>query len=250
MHKLQGGRNSVPFCFAGNSLDHRSIEKLSELGISVLTLPPDNDLPELLKMHADLSVFAIAGELILRKDYYEKNMLYSIFEELNVKPILSDSKAGINYPDDCGLCAKLAGSNLICNPAITASEILELAEANRFRIIPVRQGYCACSCVSLFDGAIITSDPGISRVLKEDGYPFLRIVPGFIKLSGYGDGNQGFIGGCSGLFGNTLFFNGNLSLHPDAKAIISFCSDHETEVVSLHNAPLEDCGGIVFTNLK
>ena len=68
---------------------------------------------------------------------------------------------------------------------------------------------------------------------------------GAIKLDGYG---YGFIGGACALFDNTLYFCGNIELHPNYEAIKAFCYAHGVSLCSLTDGKLYDVGGIVFIN--
>ena len=71
----------------------------------------------------------------------------------------------------------------------------------------------------------------------------IGISPGSVLLDGY---DYGFIGGASGFDGRSLYFCGDVDLHPDGCAIRSFCDDHGIGCVSLSPLPLHDVGGIFF----
>ena len=193
--------------------------------------------------------------------------------------------AGSEYPADCGLCAKpvyVASSvhpvdNLGCSgdelrenrrPVIFASKgatypeltgvALKDPSGRRERmpssseeddlpdLILVRQGYSACAAAACADGAMITSDRGIASAASRAGIPCLIIRKGHISLPGYGDGDGGFIGGASGLYGDSLFFSGDPLTHPDGAVIYDFCREHKTKPVPLAGGKLFDGGGIIF----
>ena len=71
----------------------------------------------------------------------------------------------------------------------------------------------------------------------------LLIRPGWIKLPGY---NTGFLGGsCGKLSPDKLAFTGQLSSHPDGKAIRAFLEQRGVAAVELSHGPLVDTGGIL-----
>ncbi len=211
----------------------------------IIQLPPDPSLPEAVNGHSDLLIFKIDNKLVTRKSYYRttKDKIDLICENNGLELILSDAEAGDKYPNDCGLCAVASGRNIICKKASADSEILRLADAFRYNLLDVHQGYSKCSCAVLADGAIITADRGITKITKGAGIDTLVITPGHIDLPGY---DFGFIGGATGLCGNKLYFCGNLNSHPDHRAIKEFAQKHNTECISLSDEKLYDVGSLIF----
>lgn len=211
----------------------------------VITLLPDTSLPAPVCGHTDLLIFRLGNYLITRKSYYStaKREIDLICNRAKLELILSNTLASEKYPNDCGLCAAVSGNNIICRNASADSEILRLADIRGCSVINVPQGYSKCSCAILADGAIITSDSGIASVTDQNAIETLLIRTGHIDLPGY---SYGFIGGCTGLCGNTLYFCGDLTSHPDADAIRAFAKKHGTECVSLGSGRLYDVGSLIF----
>jgi hypothetical protein len=89
----------------------------------------------------------------------------------------------------------------------------------------------------------ITADPGIYKKLTSLGINTLLIKCGGISLPPY---EYGFIGGASGVDGDTVFFLGNLDLHPSANEIKDFIMGLGMRVISLSDEPLSDLGGLIF----
>ena len=82
-------------------------------------------------------------------------------------------------------------------------------------LIPVKQGYAKCSLCIVSENAVITADEGLAYTLCRAGLDVLKIIPGCIRLPGYG---YGFIGGCCGkLDAATMAFAGDPLTHPDGK---------------------------------
>lgn len=211
----------------------------------VIQLPPDTALPAPVWGHSDLMIFRLEKYLVTRLKYYyiAAREIDMICKKAGLKLLLADSAVGIKYPNDCGFCAAVSGKNLICRRPSTDREILGLASELGYKILNVPQGYTKCSCAVLSDGAIITADRGISAVTLKNGIDTLLISEGYIDLPGY---SYGFIGGCTGLCDNKLYFCGDLTSHPDADAIIAFAKKHETECVSLGSGRLYDVGSLIF----
>ena len=233
-------------CVTDRRLPEDTLSSLRTLGDEIVLLPSDPRLPLPTACHTDLNLFLFDGVLIARREYEDVSGIPGYIARLARRElILSDLSAGDVYPEDTGLCACVAGECLICREVSTDPLILIEAKKHGMKIVNVRQGYAGCSCAVTADGCIITSDPGIFREFRHNGGDGLLICPGHVVLPGY---DTGFIGGCSGLRGDTLFFAGDISTHPDADDIKDFCAVHRTEIKSLGDAgtPLFDCGKLIF----
>ncbi len=221
------------------------LESLRTRGFEAVLLPADPSLPDPVKGHTDLIVFIYGGDITVRRDYYRQNkaLIDSICVKSKLHLRLSFSSAGKKYPFDCGLCAMVSRNKfLYCNKSTDLSLIARF-DTLGYKSINLPQGYVKCSCALLSDGAIITADNGIAKITRSEGIDTLLITPGHVDLPGYG---YGFIGGASGLCGDTLYFCGNLDLHPDSRAIREFALRHGTKCVSLGEYKLYDVGSLIF----
>lgn len=220
-------------------------DALSARGFEVIKLPADPSLPEPVNGHADLLVFILDEFLLTRRDYYAtaKKEIDRVCEASGMNLLISDNKAGGKYPDDCGFCAAISGNTVICREKSTDSALLTLARGKDYSVLNVNQGYAKCSCAILADGSIITADLGIAKATQGAGIDTLTIEPGRIDLPGYG---CGFIGGASGLCGITLYFCGNIEIHPEHQRILEFAERHNTDIVSLSDEVLYDVGSLIF----
>ena len=228
--------------------DHRAPKTICDnlkKEFKVIKLPLDPSLPTPVCGHSDLLIFRLENYLIARKSYYRlaKAELDEICKMAGLRLILSNAQATDKYPGDCGLCAAVSGKTIICRKESTDPEILALASELNYKILNVPQGYAKCSCVVFSDGSIVTSDNGIASVTHREGIETLSVSAGHISLPGY---NYGFIGGSSGLCGNSIYFCGDLTLHPDSKAITSFAEAHGTKCISLGTGRLYDVGSLIF----
>lgn len=176
---------------------------------------------------------------------------------------------GHSYPYDVPYNAVVTDSFLMHNTELTAPAILDRAREAGLQIINVKQGYTRCSCLPVGSRAFITADEGIARSLRAwnelvrseaaaaadagdsdeaaailaDIADILLIRPGYIHLEGF---EHGFIGGTAGAVGRKIYFNGDLTEHPDSDLIIRFIYAHGFEPVWFADEPLTDIGSIFY----
>ena len=221
------------------------LESLRNRGFETIVLPADPSLPTPVNGHTDLIVFVYGGDITVRLDYYRQNkaLIDAICKKSKLHLRLSYSSASKKYPLDCGLCAGVSGKKFLYCDRSTDHSLIERFNALDYKTVNLPQGYVKCSCALLADGAIITADRGIAKITQAEGIDTLLITPGFVDLPGY---DYGFIGGASGLCGDTLYFCGNLEIHPDSEAITDFALRHGTNCVSLGENKLYDVGSLIF----
>ena len=119
------------------------------------------------------------------------------------------------------------------------------------KILGVRQGYTRCMCLPVDDNSFIVSDEAIAKPLENQGASVLQISRGSIKLKGF---DTGFIGGTAGNIymsndivadQRAIVFNGDLSVHPDFKAITEFIKSRNILPIWFEDYALEDIGSII-----
>ena len=119
------------------------------------------------------------------------------------------------------------------------------------KVLGVRQGYTRCMCLPVDDNSFIVSDDAIAEPLKNQGASVLKISRGSIKLKGF---ETGFIGGTAGNVyvsnedmtdQRAIVFNGDLSVHPDFKAITEFIRSRNILPIWFEDYALEDIGSII-----
>ncbi|MBE6639056.1 MAG: hypothetical protein E7616_06345 [Ruminococcaceae bacterium] len=206
-------------------LDNRTPKELllaiAALGVKPIMLPLYRLLPKPVSAHPDMLLYDLGGKLLVYQDYYTENE--KLFVGMPV--VVTNYSAENRYPGDIGMDALSVGKFLFCLPQYTCPEIL----AGR-TVVPVKQGYAACSALKVSEDAIVTSDSSIALAAEKKGIAVLRIRPGFIELPGY---DYGFIGGTAFCLGDTLYFAGDLSMHPDGDAIADFCKNRGVTAKSL-----------------
>lgn len=146
------------------------------------------------------------------------------------------------YPLDIRYNAACTGKYFIHNLKYTDSDLLKKAENEGLILINVKQGYSKCNIVTVDENSIITSDKGIASSC-EGIMDVLLISEGNIILPGF---NTGFIGGCSGKLNDTIFFNGDLSKHPDFIKIKDYIENRGLKCLWFKGTPLTDIGSVII----
>lgn len=219
---------------------------LMDEGFSLLPLPASKGLSAPVSHHPD-TVLARLGEVIFcPEDYYFENgdffqRLTALCPTLRVHTLAHRHES--QYPRECAYNMLTAADTAYFNDRALAPEIAEAAKEMGFRTVFTRQGYAACTVLMLGAGHAITADGGMARVLQKNGVRVLSIREGSILLPPYG---YGFIGGASGVYGNSVYFFGEVERHPSYEAMRQFAADAGFTLKSLSNEPLCDLGGILF----
>lgn len=199
-------------------VDPRVIRSLEAMGIWTLAVGPNRSLPAALCRHADMLVHLLGdGTAIVARG---EHRLCNALSGFGFSAVYLQKELAPRYPGDVPLNAARVGGRLVCNAEYTAPELLEAARKMELEIIDVRQGYARCSLCIVSENAVITADEGLANTLQKAGLDVLKIIPGCIRLPGYG---YGFIGGCCGkLDASTMAFAGDVLTHPDGKKILAF----------------------------
>ena len=214
-------------------------DRLKELGFETIDTKPIESLIDYERYHADMQLQIIGNRaFISESSLYLKEHL----EHANLEVIICKKIVG-KYPNNILLNAALIGDKLICKPDSTAQEILEYCNENGISIVKTNQGYSKCSTLVVADNAIITADKSIFKAAKEADIDVLLISSGNIYLDSE---NYGFIGGASGVVGDTVLFFGDISHHPDSCKIVDFLEKHYKKHISLRRGQLMDLGGLVL----
>ena len=226
-------------------IDLSSLLALKKTGAESFLMPPSQFLQKGVASHPDMLIFVGFGKLFCHANYYveNKHLIDKIITSSRLELILSNEEMGEKYPNDVKFNAALVGNKLICNRKTVSKLILAEAEKNGCEIIHVSQGYTKCSVCIVSENAIITSDKPIFDACIAHGIDALLITEGNIDLPGY---NYGFIGGATGILGDSVYFCGDISKHHDGERIIEFCQNHGKTANSLSDQNLLDVGTIFF----
>ena len=213
-------------------------ERLIEAGFVPLALRGSKGLSDAVHGHADLNVLHIGKTLVVRREIAECYPALLSCEGV----VVSDEMTKAQYPDEAKFCAKVVG-DILYHGKVVADDVLRVARAEGLSCQAVRQGYVACNLLVVDAFHAITSDVSVAKALSLQGVEVLQIRDGFISLPPYA---YGFIGGASGVYGNSVYFLGDVMRHPDGERMVEFITSCKKNVVSLSHGELFDGGGLVF----
>ena len=230
----------VDCVIVGEAAEAYMKDALSPYGVRVITCPANALLDARLSSHVDLSLIHLSGNRLLVSDAVCRHAFAASLIKLGAELIAASTVLGDKYPQDCGLCALILGPKLFHN--LKHSDKALLSETG-YKHIHVNQGYTKCAVCIVSESAVITSDLGVAKRMRENGVDVLTISTGGIELEGY---DTGFIGGAAfKLSKDKLAFTGVLDKCSDKERIEEFLAFHGIRTVYLTNRPLFDIGSIV-----
>ena len=227
--------------FLACDADPRLAESLRDEGYSVSYVTTSGLVGAAVSNHPDMFMCRLGtddeAELVIYPGLYADLPDSQVREYPGMRTLEPD------YPHDIAYNAACTGRFFIHNLRYTAPELRARAEELGMVMVDVKQGYSKCSTVTVDEDSIITYDRGITEACRKAGIDVLTVEPGHILLPGF---NTGFIGGASGRIGDTVYFNGDLSAHPDFRAITSFIENRGLDVRWFSDWPLTDIGSIII----
>ena len=224
--------------------------RLRLLGFDILTLPPSPTLPEAVASHTDMLLLPLGDEYISVADYCE--VAPHIFTDLclmlsgRAKLYFTSDRLGCEYPEDAKLNALRMGDRLFIKSDTASPYVIEKARSMGLKIVPIKQGYPACTTLPLGEGAAITSDGGMARALMREGIDAILVEQSEkILLPPY---KNGFIGGAAASLGKKIYFFGNIETLPYCDTLKKSADRLGLELISLdENADcLFDLGGAIL----
>lgn len=201
-------------------------------------IPPLSSLPAPVCTHPDMQMALLGGKMIIHS---ENTALAEILRKRHIPYIAEPRAAGAAYPHDVLLNCFALGSLFFCSKYTSEAA---LATALSAGLIPVvtKQGYAKCSCLCLHE-SIITADGAITCACAKHGAQYLHIGAGSIGINGY---DYGFIGGASGVIGDTVIFFGDINTHPDGEKIKEYIYSKNMNIICAGDGKLFDYGGLVI----
>jgi hypothetical protein len=219
-------------------IPEEAIKKLRGYG-SVIAFSTNGITYPAISCHPDIFFCKMNGELIIAPNLPDEYK--SILLENAIPFIKGEASVGNKYPETAKYNAVCTENFLIHNFRYTDSSISD--HAAELELIHSGQGYTRCNLLPLKDDNFITSDAGISRVLKGFRMKNLYVDPAGILLPGM---KHGFFGGACGVHNNNVFILGNLDKFKDGKKVRNYLEGLEYEIVELYDGPLYDGGSILF----
>lgn len=228
------------YIFINHAMPRETENILSRFGHCV-RISPLASLPAPVAAHPDMQIARLGDKFIVHE---ENKALISFLKEKNIPFSAEQTAAGAVYPMDVALnCFGFSGY-FFCSRYTSQTAY---ATARSAGLIPVmtKQGYTKCSCL-IAGKKIITADSAIAHACKAIGADCLEICAGHIGIDGY---DYGFIGGASGVIGDTVIFFGDIMRHPDGEKIKEAILSQNMNIISASEDMLFDYGGIVTTDI-
>ena len=219
---------------------------LLKRGFRVIKLPPCDKLGAPVASHPDMLLFYHGGNIIASAEYCERfpYVFSDIREFSNARLSFCDEIYGKDYPKDAIFNALTIGNFIFLKEDTVSEAVKDYAKGAGLTPVHTKQGYPACTTLA-FGGSAITADRGLATTLTRHEIKVTLISNGGISLFPY---EYGFIGGAAGVFGNTVYFLGDISSHPDFDKIKA-ALDYEGYIpCSLSDEPLVDLGRIIFVD--
>ena len=214
-------------------------KKLSK-NFEILRLPADPQLAPPVAHHPDMLIVILDGKLFCHREYYclAHQVIDRILELCKLNLICTAAPRAALYPLDVGVNALVLPDRqqVIARRSSLVPELLPYLAAD------TKQGYAGCSTLYI-GGTLVTADPSICRAGERIGIPIYKVPGGDIRLSGY---NTGFIGGCGGVWKDTVYIYVQAKRCSTGHALLEFCRKKKIPIVELWDGPLSDFGGIQF----
>jgi hypothetical protein len=224
------------------SIDTNKIMKnaLTSRGYTLIETVRTDAVYSAIASHCDIYLCKVGNSLVVAQE--QLSNIESGLKACGIDYASGSSPLGSKYPRNIRYNAAQIGQLLVHNTKYTDPVLLQTSLDAGLEPVFVKQGYTKCNLVVVDDQSAITSDPGIAEKLKEKKIDVLEIVPGHVKLQGF---SYGFLGGTTGRAGDEIYFNGDLSAHPDCERIAEFIRSRGLRAVWFAEYPLEDVGSFI-----
>jgi len=229
--------------FLSELADKAFINHMNTKG-TVILVPKDDRFDPRIGSHPDLVISILDNTLVIDENAHRN--IFQQLDALGLPYVTGSGELAASYPQDIAYNAVITKDYFLHRTSHTNPLLLLHSQSAGKKIIPVKQGYSKCSTVVVNDNTLITSDQGIYHSAK-DFMNLLLVQPGHVLLEGF---DSGFLGGASGVIGDTVIFHGDLSRHPDFLRIKAFLEAAQKKLLYFDGFPLTDIGSILVFNYQ
>jgi len=215
-------------------------DTLAQTG-NVFELNSEGIVYESIKGHPDIFLFQMNDLVIMAPNAPAD--LKEVLKKERIPFLMGKSKVAGAFPDTVFYNAVYTKNHIIHKKGFTDSCILHQNAKKPF--IDVSQAYTRCNLMSLPDGSFITSDKGIESSLLKHHIEVHYFSPKGILLEAQ---EHGFIGGCMGIYKNTIYLLGHLDFYDEGKRLRQLLKSKNIGIIELYYGPLTDGGSIFFLN--
>lgn len=230
-------------CFIDYRATKEELNNLLKLNINPILVPKCNSVYEAINGHPDIQLNLLknnsTNKVIVQKEIPEdfKNILI----KNNINFIISKGTLSSKYPKDIILNSLILENYFIHTLKHSDENLLDSQKSKTHINVP--QGYTKCSILPVNEKALITSDKGIFKSLKDYGFDILLLPPGDILLPSL---NYGFIGGVGGMISNNkMAFFGELDSYKWGDEIKKFLFKYDISPIALRKGKLIDRGSLL-----
>jgi hypothetical protein len=226
------------FIIADSRLPYPILDALASIG-DLLRFPSQPSAYQAICGHPDVFLCQMDNSLVADPSIQFGPCFSKAMEQIEF--VKGSHTCGAKYPETAHYNAVITKEVIIHNLRLTDDSVLAHL-GNRMQI-HVNQGYARCNTIPLPNNCFITSDQGIQSAIAKAGFKSLYVDPKPIQINGFA---HGFIGGCAGIYQNTLYLTGSLIHHHQSADIKAFIKESGANLVELSQGPLLDCGSIFF----
>lgn len=229
------------FCFVDYRITLEEEENLSNLGYKIIKIPQNTSLYPAIDGHVDIQLCIINKfdkKVLITKDIC--NDFKDLLKSNNIDYVESSTTLSSTYPNNISLNAFISDNYIVHNLKYTDPVLIDSLKNKK--TINVKQGYTKCSILPITEKAIITNDPGISKILSQYDFDILLLPYGDITLPGF---DYGFIGGVGGMISeDTIAFFGDLNSYKYGDKVLSFLNKYNITPIYLKKGKLCDRGSL------
>lgn len=212
---------------------HREVtEYLLQKHVRVIPTKAVATLERPLDTHTDIQLTKVGEQLICAPS------LFPYYKQFFPAVLPGETEPRQPYPFDAAYNCLTVGKRLFHRLDSTDPVVLREATRQGYTLVPVRQGYAACSTLKVSERAVITADRGMAAAMSRHGIEVCLISEGGIRLFGF---PCGFIGGAGGAFEDEILMFGECG---DLK-IREFVGKQGKRLVTFE-MPAEDFGGMIL----
>ena len=158
-------------CLVDERISQKCERGLLKQGFHVIKMPRTKRLGEAVSAHPDMLLFYHNGNIITSAEYCENfpHVFSDIRELSSVNLTFCDEVQRPLYPNDAIFNALVSNGCIFLKEDTVSRAIMGYAIKNKLKIIPVRQGYPACTTLT-FGKSAVTADEGMAHALREAGF--------------------------------------------------------------------------------
>ncbi len=223
-------------------------DKLKSLGFEVLLLPVHPCLNSKEGHHPDMQLCRVSDHQIVYAPGVDGKILAAL-QQRHFTLIKGATILKSKYPLNIAYNVLVADKLFFHNVKHTDAILKKILQDRGQTPVPLKQGYSGCSGMAFSTDSgktlILTGDKGLQRACAgKDVECILCEGVENIRLRGY---DHGFVGGCCGKDGRTLYTCGSIEkTFYNGEQVVGQLNKNGIKVVNLWGGRLRDIGGILI----